>query len=124
MIEKQGLTKKLIRFVFVFLCFLLLLSVARNILRMKKVNRQLANEREAIEKIKKENEEFKKKLSEIQSQEYIEKELRDKLGLVKEGEIVVVLPDAETLRNLVPDFEEEAESLPDPIWKKWVKLFI
>lgn len=123
MIEKQGLTKKLIRFVFVFLCFLLLLSVARNILRMKKVNRQLANEREAIEKIKKENEEFKKKLSEIQSQEYIEKELRDKLGLAKEGEIVVVLPDAETLRNLVPDFEEEAESLPDPIWKKWLKLF-
>ncbi|MDP3994252.1 MAG: hypothetical protein Q8P91_00270, partial [bacterium] len=60
---------------------------------------------------------------EAKKQEYIEKQLRDKLGLSKEGETIVVLPDADTLRKLVPPIPGEEEILPDPNWKKWLKLF-
>lgn len=76
-----------------------------------------------VEKLQKENEELQLKIEEAKKQEYIEKQLRDKLGLSKEGEIIVVLPDADTLRKLVPPIPEEEEILPDPNWKKWLKVF-
>ena len=43
---------------------------------------------------------------------------------VKDGETIVVLPEEETLRKMAPRFEREEEVLPDPTWKKWVKLFL
>ncbi len=73
--------------------------------------------------LKKENEELQKRLTETQSPVYIERELRDKLGLAKRGEVVVVLPDAEILKRLAPKSSEEEDFLPDPTWKKWAKLF-
>ena len=67
----------------------------------------------------------KKKIEELKSQneKFIEKQLRDRLGLAKAGEIILVLPDAETLKKLAPKVGEEVETLPDPPWKKWVDLF-
>ena len=44
--------------------------------------------------------------------------------MAKEGEIVVILPDEHILRKLAPDREIEEEVLPDPNWKKWMKLFL
>jgi hypothetical protein len=69
------------------------------------------------------NAELGKRLAEVKSQDYIEKQLRDKLGLAKPGEIVVVMPDADTLRKLAPKPVEEEAVLPDPTWKKWLRLF-
>ncbi len=43
--------------------------------------------------------------------------------MAKEGEIIIVLPDEEILGTLAPNLEEEEEALPDPNWKKWLKLF-
>ena len=66
---------------------------------------------------------MEQRLAEVKGEEYIEKQLRDNLGLAKEGEIVVVLPDEEILRKIAPSVPEEEDILPDPTWKKWLKLF-
>ena len=44
--------------------------------------------------------------------------------MAKEGEIVVILPDPETVRKFAPSIYTEEEPLPDPNWKKWLKLFL
>jgi len=110
-------------FFLIFLSLILLLSLARNVLKIRKSEQKIRQAEEGVAKLKMENEELQQKLGETTQAEYVEKQLRDKLGLAREGEIVVVLPDDETLRKLAPKPVEEEETLPDPNWKKWVHLF-
>jgi len=77
-----------------------------------------------IEKAKKDNEELEKQLKFVESEKYIEEQIRNKLGMVKEGEIVLVLPDKETLKKLAPNMPEEKDFKPLPNWKKWMNLFL
>lgn len=62
-------------------------------------------------------------INETRTEEYIETELRQKLGLTRENEIVIILPEDEVVRRFAPNQELYTEELPDPNWKKWVKLF-
>lgn len=110
-------------YVGLFLGFLFLLSLIRNISKIADAEKRISKAQERVEKLRKENEETERRLAEVKGEEYIEKQLRDKLGLAKEGEIVVVLPDEETLRKIAPGIAEEEDILPDPTWKKWLKLF-
>ncbi len=110
--------------ILVFLVLILSLSLTRNISRVKQTALLVAKEEEKVRALEKEKEELEKKLQEAQSEEFVEKQLRDKLGLAKEGEIIVVLPEDDVVRKFAPKYEEEEETLPDPNWKKWLKLFI
>ena len=119
-----GYFRKIVGYGGLLLVILMLASIARNIGKVIVIREEVAKERERLERFEKENERLQKKITETQSDEFIEKQIRDKLGLVKEGEIVVVLPDEETLRSLAPKIEVEQDSLPDPNWKRWLKLFL
>ena len=110
-------------YLLIFLCFVFAASLVRNVVRIKNAQDRVEKMRERVEKLQKENEKLQVKVEEAKKQEYIEKQLRDKLGLSKEGETIVVLPDADTLRKLVPPIPEGEETLPDPNWKKWAQLF-
>ncbi len=110
-----------------YLGLLLLIGLATSLVRSyQKVVRTKAiieREKDKIERLKKENTTLEEDLIRVKSAEYIESQLRDKLGLAKTGEIVLVLPDSETLKKLAPKMEEEEETLPDPPCKKWANLF-
>jgi len=112
-----------LKYLFVVFFVLLTLSLARNVVRILKAGQKVEQAEERVEKLKKENEELKKRLETVGSEEYIEKQLRDNLGLAKEEEIIIVLPDEATLRALAPRTQNEQEVLPDANWKKWMKLF-
>ncbi len=109
--------------VIIFIIALLSLSLLGNITRILSANQKLTEAKNKILAAQKEQEDLKKKVAEAQSPEFIEKQARDKLGLAKEGETVVVLPDPQTLKLLAPSHEKEEIFLPDPNWKKWAKLF-
>lgn len=100
------------------------ISLIRNILKAINIRNRIKEEEREVEVLKKEKEELEKKVAEAESDAYIEKQLRDKLGLAKEGEIVLILPEDEILRKIAPVVQEEEDFLPDPTWKKWFKLFI
>lgn len=107
----------------VLILLLLTISLVRNILRVSQAGDREKIVGSRVENLKEENEKLKKELEKIESEAYVEFQARDKLGLAKEGEIVVVLPDDEILRKIAPQIEDEEEVLPDPTWKKWLKLF-
>lgn len=102
---------------------LVVISLIRNILGTLEATKKIGKKEAEVAGLRKKNEELKKKLEEISSDFYIEKQIRDKLSLAKEGEIVVVLPPEDVLRSIVPELPSEEEELPDPIWRKWYKLF-
>jgi len=65
---------------------------------------------------KQENQRLKSALSYSQTTEFIEKQARDKLFMVKQGEQKVLIP---------KESENSQEALKDnnPNWKKWWNLF-
>lgn len=70
-----------------------------------------------LEKRAQENTRMAAKLEEIKQDEYVEKVARDTLGLVKDGEAIVILP---------KQGSEESEQNGQkgmPNWQKWWRLF-
>ncbi len=108
----------------IVLAILTISSLIQGIIAVKRSNDKIEEEKEKVAQEQKRNDELKKQLGEVNSQTFTETVARDKLGLAKPGETVIVLPDKEILRKLAPHIEEEQEVLPDPNWKKWLKLFL
>ena len=103
---------------------LLIVSLARNITRTVEVQKRIEKKEQELQKLEDKNQELKEELRILTSDEFTERQLRDKLGLVREGEYIIVLPDEEVLRTLVPEKEDEPEELPLPTWEKWLDLFL
>jgi len=122
----QGMGKLLTKFI-VFailgLILVLALSVFRSVSRSSQISTQIQIEKTKLAKIEADNQKLQDQLTLTQNPSFIEKEVRDKLGLGKAGEAIVVLPDAEILKKLAPKVQLEEDNLPDPNWKKWEKLF-
>lgn len=107
----------------ILILILLSTSLFKSYQKTLKTKALVEREKKRIEELKSQNAKLEGELERVKSEEFIEKQLRDKLGLAKAGEIVLVLPDAETLKKLAPKVGEEEEALPDPTWKKWMNLF-
>lgn len=67
--------------------------------------------------LKEENEQLKSELEYKKSNDFAEEEIRNKLGLAKQNEAIVVLPMEETKESDV----ENRKSTPN--WQKWWRLF-
>lgn len=110
-------------YILILLCVLFTISMIRTVIKVNAAKNRVVAERERVEKLKEESLILENQLKIIQGNEFLEKQLRDKLGLAKEGETVLILPDQESLKKLVPPILDEEETLPLPIWRKWVQLF-
>ncbi len=120
MLEKlKKYSRLLLIFVFLFLAF----SLAKNLFKVYDIRKSIEREKQKIAKLQAEQEELKRQTAKVEGSEFIEKQLRDKLGLAKPGEVVLVLPDEDSLRKLAPHIPEEEQTLPEPNWKRWLKLF-
>src|SRR3989338_1957933 len=65
---------------------------------------------------KQENQRLKSALSYSQTQEFIERQARDKLFMVKKGEQRILLP-----QESEKEAQENKDNLPN--WKQWLNLF-
>jgi len=72
---------------------------------------------ERLENLRAENERLQKELEYKKTDEFKEAEIRNKLGLVKEGEAIVIVPKMSDQESETSD----QESVPN--WEKWRILF-
>ncbi|KKQ55740.1 MAG: Septum formation initiator family protein [Candidatus Woesebacteria bacterium GW2011_GWC1_38_13] len=122
---KKGVSKaqnRIVTLLLIIFFMLFISSLSQTSKKIQKVNLEVAFREEELKKLKEEQDELKIKLEEITSQEYIERQLRNELGLTKENEIVLVLPPDEILIKLLPVVEEEVVEIK-PNWQKWATLF-
>lgn len=119
----KKISEKLVCYIIWGAIILLALSIFRNFERSSRIKTQIEAEKTKLTKIQAENDRLSKELAQTQNPNFIEREVRNKLGLGKENEAIVVLPDEEILRKLAPEERVEEDILPDPNWKKWEKLF-
>lgn len=121
MIQKM---KVILQWGIVVMGLILAFSLVRSLNKILGSSEKITQAQNDLASLQKENIELNETLNDVTSVEFIEGQARDKLGLAKKGEIVVVLPDEDKLRRMAPKIEEREQSLPDPIWKQWLKLFI
>lgn len=74
-----------------------------------------------LEKLRAENIRLKEEVAVSSEESFIEREARERLGLVKPGEVVVILPTEKeaSSSSLVATDRQAAR----PIWEQWISLF-
>lgn len=101
----------------------LISSLFKSVTRIKVGNALIEKTKVKIEKSEAENQKLEEQLKITQSEEFMEKQLRNKMGLAKEGEIILVLPEADIVKRLSPQIPIEEDIKPKSNLQKWVELF-
>lgn len=112
-----------LRYIIAAVGIILVFLLVRNIFYLSASTDRIRRAAEKVEQLKQENERLKKQKERVESQEFLEREAREKLGLAREEETVVILPDEEFLRSLAPEIEEDGLPAELPNWKLWLRLF-
>lgn len=115
--------KKYLKIALLVFLVLFFASLTRNIAKIRASGGKIGLKAQEVKELELQQEELQKELARIESAEYIEKQLRDNLGYSKEGEIIIVLPEDEILREIGKLKVENIDALPDPNWVRWAKLF-
>lgn len=106
------------------LVILALLIVGYNlIIQIKeamKSGERLSESADVVYKLEAKNKALKEKLAQVQSQAFIEEEVRNKLGLAKKGETIVVIPE-DKLKLVLGTSASAQIRLPN--WLGWLKVF-
>lgn len=82
--------------------------------------KEIEQMREELGRLKEEEKTLSEKEKYFQGEEFIRREAREKLGMTKEGEIILVLPPLPDLSTLQAK-GEKYENLPP--WEQWWQLF-
>lgn len=113
--------KKLVLAVILTVVLILAYNILGQITAALKAEERLQEAVEKLHSLEVKNKELKKKLEFVQTADFIEREARDKLGLVREGETLVVIPD-EKIR-LILNQDREKENIRLPNWLGWWRVF-
>lgn len=107
-----------ILFIIIVAVFLMIINnLLRSIYDIWQKKDFVAQAEKELEQQKEKNKKLKSELSFVQTPEFIEKEARDKLLMVKKGEQKVLIP-----KN-IDEKEHESKKEREPNWKKWWNLF-
>ncbi len=103
------------------------ISLGKETYRKRQIQKEIENLQSEIQKVRQENSDLSNLISYLSSQEFQEKEAREKLNLQKEDEKMIVLrKDAAGQTDSKTDETKRNEVLPEdktPNWKKWLELF-
>ncbi len=99
----------------------LIVSLGRDVWFFWQREKEVGKHQLVLENLKGENEKLKEQYHSVQSPEFIEKEVREKLGLGRKGEMVVLIP--EDLRRQAGQVREEDKGKVLPNWERWRRLF-
>lgn len=115
------LSRRIIRLIIIGVSAVLVINLSRSIWDLWR-RRDILGEREAVlRRLEEEHARLQSELEYAQSPAFIEKEARNRLGLGREGEEVVLLPKQDVGLKTQDVGEKIHENLPN--WKKWWRLF-
>jgi len=111
---------RLVRMTAFILCVAIGIGVVRSVYTLSKKKGIVAERQRVLRELTAKNEELHQQLEEATSPAFIEQAARDKLGLVREGETVVIMDKSNPSADGLND-QERSQELPS--WKQWWSLF-
>ncbi|MEK7543735.1 MAG: septum formation initiator family protein [Patescibacteria group bacterium] len=113
---------RIIRLIIIAVSAVLIVNLSRSIWDLW-WRRDILGERQAVlQRLEAQNRSLQRELEYAQSPEFIEQEARNRLGLGKEGEAIVLMPNGQQEGR---DNKQETENIKEnvPNWKRWWRLF-
>lgn len=111
--------RKLVIFIVVTVILVIVYNLINQIITISKAGDRLTEALADLHQLEVKNKQLKEELKLVKTPEFIEKEARNKLGLTKEGETLVIIPE-ETFKKIIGSDKVEIK-LPNPLG--WWKLF-
>ena len=115
--------KKYIRYLIFAIALFLIVSMGRSTIGFLGKTGTIDEAQKKVEELEKEQALLLEVKEEVDSLEFVEKEARERLGLAKPGEVVLILPSDEVLAKLAPEIEDELKVEELPIYMRWLRLF-
>lgn len=112
---------RIVRLVIISVSAILIVTLSRSIWDLWRRRDILGERQSALKRLEAENNRLKGELSYSESPFFVEQEARNRLGLGREGETVVILPKSQILSPNDQTRGEKEENLPN--WKRWWRLF-
>jgi len=94
-------------------------NLIRTVASLGREDNIIKDAKERLQTTIEENQNLKRKLSQAESQDFIEREARNKLNLGREGEIVLIMPSVSPFLTPTPTPLDTFAN-----WQRWVKLFL
>ena len=115
--------KKVSLAVFCLISLLGIYSLAKSLVSFFGVDERVVKAQQEVASLRQEYEELQGVADEVASGKKEEKYIRDKLGLVKPGEVVVIIPDELLAERRTQDkIVEEKPELEKQIWQQWLAV--
>lgn len=89
--EKRHKRKRFLYLMVFLLVVYFTLSFSRSFMAIRRVNEDLYMTKSRVEEMRKRNKELEKEILQLHTHAYIERLAREQLGLVREGEISIVI---------------------------------
>lgn len=108
-----------VRFIVIFASAIMSFGLIRTLVDTWQKGDVVGKQRSELEAIERQHAELENKLKEATSSSFVEREARNKLGFIKEGETVILMG------TPTPEENGPQNSTGTPLsrWEKWWKLF-
>jgi cell division protein FtsB len=120
--------KNIFTAVFIICIILLIINIFKNSLQIVKAEKRLSLAQKKVETLEKQKFIYLQEQNQRGSQAFIEKQIRDKLKLIKPGESLIVLPpdlQGKTEDNFYQyNFKDDSLVNYQSNWQSWLQLFL
>lgn len=110
--------RKLVRVAALFICIVVGVGIVRSVYTLSQKRGIITERQQVLAELTAKNRQLQEELKEATSPSFIEQAARDKLGLVREGETVIIMD-----KTRVANSNDTENPLELPSWKQWWRLF-
>jgi len=110
--------RNLLLFLAVLVGIIFIVNSTKRILTFRDTSKSVEDAQKQLDRLREENKALKDELEYKKTDEFAEEEIRNKLGLAREGETIVVLPKEDS-----DDQQEINNRVSQKNWQKWWELF-
>ena len=113
-------SRRIVRFIVIVVSIVMVVNLSRSIWDLWRRRDVLGERQEVLRRTEEENKRLQSELEYAGSSEFIETEARNRLGLGREGEAIVLMPNNQFPMSNIQT-KTEKEKIPN--WKRWWRLF-
>lgn len=110
--------RKMVRLAVLIVCLVIGVGIIRSASALSQKKGIVKERQQVLDQLVKKNKQLQEDLKEATSPAFIEQAARDKLGLVREGETIIIMD-----KTQISGFDDQKNLQELPSWKQWWRLF-